>query len=68
MKLFLDDFSVYSYITSHLDKLQLCFEKYQESDINLNLKKCSLLVYLDIILAYEVSKRSNFFIQNKSRK
>jgi len=55
MKLFLDDFSVYSDITNHLVKLQLCFEKCKEYNISLNPEKCYLLVYLELMLGHIVS-------------
>lgn len=56
MKIFLDDFSIYSDIASHLVKLRLYFEKCCEYGISLNPKKCSLLVYLDVILGHVMSK------------
>jgi hypothetical protein len=40
MKLFLDDFNVFSDLDTHLTKLQLCFDKCREFNISLNLEKC----------------------------
>lgn len=60
MKLFLDDFSVYSDITSHLVNLRLYFEKCREYSISLNPEKCFLLVYSGIILGHVVSKEGKF--------
>jgi hypothetical protein len=56
MKLFLDDFSFLNDIEIDLSKLQLCFSKCQEFDIDLNLEKCMILVYFKVILGYVVSK------------
>ena len=60
MKLFLDDFSVYSDIISHLVKLRKCFEKCREYGISLNPEKCLLLVFSGIILGHIVSKEGKF--------
>ena len=60
MKLFLDDFSVYSDIISHLVKLRKCFEKCREYGISLNPDKCLLLVFSGIILGHIVSKEGKF--------
>lgn len=56
MKLFLDDFNVFSDFKTHLAKLWLCLNKCYEFNINLNLEKCMFLVYLGVILGYVVSK------------
>jgi hypothetical protein len=56
MKLFLDDFSVFNYLNTHLTKLQLCFDNYKEFDISLNLKKLMFLVHLGIISGYVVPR------------
>jgi hypothetical protein len=44
MKILLDDFIVYSHMETHLQKFILCFQKYREYNINLNLKKCTFMV------------------------
>ena len=56
MKLFLEDFTVYSDIPDHLHKLRLCFEKCREYGISLNPAKCAFLVASGIILGHVVSK------------
>ncbi len=56
MKIFLDDFMVYSDMESHLMKLRLCFQKCKEYIINLNPKKCAFMVILGLILRFIVSK------------
>ncbi len=59
MKLFLDDFSVFNDLNTHLTNLQLCFDKCKEFKISLNLKKLMFLMHLGIILGYVVSRESN---------
>jgi hypothetical protein len=56
MKIFLDDFIVYSDMESHLRKLKLCFQKCKEYGINLNPHKCAFMVFLGMILGFIVSK------------
>jgi hypothetical protein len=46
MKIFLDDFMVYSDTESHLMKLIIYFHKCKEYKINLNPKKCAFMVFL----------------------
>jgi hypothetical protein len=48
MKIFLDDFIVYSDMESHLMKLRLCFQKCKENKISINPKKCSFMVFFKI--------------------
>jgi hypothetical protein len=45
MKIFLDDFMVYSDMENHLQKLKLCFQKCREYNISLNLDKCVFMVF-----------------------
>jgi hypothetical protein len=45
MKIFLDDFTMYNDMESHLHKLKLCFQKCKEYGINLNLEKCAFMVF-----------------------
>jgi hypothetical protein len=52
MKIFLDDFIVYSDMESHLMKLKLCFHKCKEYKISLNPKKCAFMVFLALILGF----------------
>jgi hypothetical protein len=56
MKLFLDDFNVFSDLKTHLVKLQLCFNKCQEFGVNFNSEKCMFMVFSSIILGYIVFK------------
>jgi hypothetical protein len=56
MKLFLDDFNVFSELNTQLTKLQLCFDKCKEFAISLNLEKLMFFVHLGIILGYVVSR------------
>jgi len=42
MKLFLDDFSMFNNLDTHLPKLWLCFDKCREFGISLNLNKCMI--------------------------
>jgi hypothetical protein len=56
MKIFLDDFTVYSDMENHLMKLKLCFQKCKEYKISFNLKKCAFMVFLGLILRFIVSK------------
>jgi hypothetical protein len=56
MKIFLDNFIVYSEMENHLQKLKLCCEKCKEYGINLNLDKCAFKVFSRMILGFIVSK------------
>jgi hypothetical protein len=57
MKIFLDDFMVYSDMESHLQKLRLCFQKCWEYGISLNLDKCAFMVFSKMISGFIVSKK-----------
>jgi hypothetical protein len=56
MKIFLDDFIVFSDLSTHLEKLNKCFFKCRELDISLNLDKCAFMVFLGTILGFIMSK------------
>jgi hypothetical protein len=56
MKIFLDDFIVYSDMESCMQKLKLCFQKCKEYGINLDPNKCAFMVFLGMILGFIVSK------------
>jgi hypothetical protein len=60
MRLFLNDFNVYSDDATHLPKLQFCFEKYKEFGISLNPEKCLRMVIFGVILGHVVSKDGKF--------
>jgi hypothetical protein len=56
MKIFLDDFTLYNEMESHLQKFILCFQKCREYGISLNPDKCAFMVFSGMILALIVSK------------
>jgi hypothetical protein len=56
MKIFLDDFIVYSDMESHLMKLRFCFQKCTKYIIRFNPKKCAFMVFSRLILKFIVSK------------
>jgi hypothetical protein len=56
MKIFLDDFTIFSDLSTHLEKLKKCFLKCKEFGINLNLDKCAFMVFSQTILGFLVSK------------
>jgi hypothetical protein len=56
MKIFLDDFIVYSDMDSHMQKFKLCFQKCRKYGISLNLDKSVFMVFSRIILGFNVSK------------
>ncbi len=49
MKIFLDDFTVFSDLSTHLEKLKKCFLKCKEFNISLNPDKCTFMVFLGTI-------------------
>ncbi len=55
-KIFLDDFTIFSGMSTHLKKLKKCFLKCREFGINLNLDKCAFMVFLGTILGFIVFK------------
>jgi hypothetical protein len=56
MKIFLDDFTMYNDMESHLQKLILCFQKCREYGISFNPDKCGFMVFSRMILGFIVSK------------
>jgi hypothetical protein len=56
MKIFMDDFIVYTNLDSHLQKFKICFQKYKKYGINLNPNKCAFMVFSKMILGFIVSK------------
>jgi hypothetical protein len=56
MKIFLDDFIIFSDLSIHLKKLKKWFLKCREYGISLNLDKCAFMVCSGIILGFIVSK------------
>jgi hypothetical protein len=49
MKIFLDDFTIFNRMETHLDKLKLYFLKCHEFSISLNLEKCVFMVFYGLI-------------------
>ncbi len=58
MKIFLDDFTIFSAMSTHLEKLKKCFLKRRKFGINLNPNKCAFMVFSGTILGFIVSKES----------
>jgi hypothetical protein len=56
MKIFLDDFTMYSDMESHMQKFRLCFQKCSEYGISLNPDKCAFMVFLGMILGFIILK------------
>jgi hypothetical protein len=65
MKIFLDNFTMYSDMENHLQKLGLCFQKCKEYGISLNPNKCAFMVFLGMILGFIVSKEGKLLNPNK---
>jgi hypothetical protein len=59
MKIFLDDFIVFSDLSTHLEKLKKCFFKCREYGISLNPDKCAFMVCSRPILGFMGSKERN---------
>ena len=60
MKLFLDDFSVYSDVATHLPKLCRIFERCRQYGVSLNPDKCIFYVPSGVILGYIVCQAGKF--------
>jgi len=56
MKIFLDDFTIFNDMSTHLEKFKKCVIKCKEYGINLNLEKCPFMVCFGTILGFIVSK------------
>jgi hypothetical protein len=56
MKIFLDDFTVYSDMERHLMRFRFCFQKCKKYKINLNSKKYAFMVFSGLIFGFTVSK------------
>ena len=65
MKLYLDDFSVYSDIATHLPKLRLVFERCRQYGVSLNPDKCIFYVPSGVILGYIVYQAGKFLDPKK---
>jgi hypothetical protein len=60
MKILLDDFTIFTSMDIHLNKLQLYFLKCHEFGINFNLEKCAFMVFFSLILGFIISKEGKF--------
>jgi hypothetical protein len=67
MRLFLDDFSVFSDLKKHLAKLWLCFDKCQEFNISLNMEKHIFWFTQGSYLGTMFPRWENYSIQKKIR-
>jgi hypothetical protein len=56
LKIFLDEFTIFSDLSTHLEKLNKCFLKCREFGVNLNLDKCAFMVFSKTILGFIVLK------------
>jgi hypothetical protein len=65
MKIFMDDFTIYSDMDNHSMKFRLCFQKCREYKINLNLEKCAFMVFSRLILRFIVSKEGKILNPKK---
>jgi hypothetical protein len=59
MKIFVDDFTIFSDLSIHLKKLKKCCLKFKEYGISLDLEKCAIMVCFGINLGFIVSKEGN---------
>ncbi len=65
MKIFLDDFTFFNGMSTHLEKLKKCFLNYREFAISVNLDKCAFMVFLGIVLGFIVSKEGKIMDPKK---
>jgi hypothetical protein len=65
MKIFLDDFTIFSDLSTHLEKLRKCFFKCRLYGISLNLDKCAFMVCFGTILGFIVYKEGKIFDPKK---
>jgi hypothetical protein len=56
MKIFLDDFTIFNDLSTHLEKIRKCFLKCKEYGISLNLEKYAFMLCFGTILGFIVSK------------
>ncbi len=66
MKIFLNNFTLYSDMETHLQKFRLCFQKCWEYNINLNPKKI-LWYFMGYFLDLLYQKKVSYLIQRKYR-
>ncbi len=56
MKIFLDDFTIFNNMETHLDKMWFCFLKCHEFGNKFNLEKCAFMVYFGFNIGFIISK------------
>jgi hypothetical protein len=66
MKFILDDFIVCNDVGTNMSKLISGFLKCKEYGINFNLEKCVFMVFLGIILGFNVSREGKLLDPNKA--
>jgi hypothetical protein len=66
MKIFLDDFTIFNDLSSHLEKIKKCFLKCRDFGINLNLNKCAFMVFLGTILGFIMFKENKVMDPKKA--
>jgi len=60
MKIFLDDFTIFNDLSTHLERLMECFFKCREFGISVNPNKCAFMAFLRTILGFiEFKKGKN---------
>ncbi len=57
MKIFPDDFMVFSDLLIHLEIFFKCFFKCRKFGISMNLNKCAFMAFSRIVLGFIVSKK-----------
>jgi hypothetical protein len=65
MKIFLDDFTIFNDMSTHLKKFRKCFLKCKEYGINLNSEKCAFMVCSRTTLGFIVSKEGKILDPKK---
>ncbi len=58
MKIFLNDFMVFSDLLTHLESFLICFYKCREFGISLNLNNYAFMVFSKIVLGFIMSKEA----------
>jgi len=65
MKIFLNDFIIFSDISTHLKKMEKYFLKCKEFSISLNPDKCAFMVFSGTILGFIMSKKGTIMDPKK---
>jgi hypothetical protein len=65
MKIFLDNFTIFSDLSTHLEKFNKCFFKCREFGISLNSNKCAFKVFSRTILGFLVSRKGKIMDPKK---